>query len=295
MSRAALAVDMTDTDYFAHDRLSDADFAQLAAIISSHVGIKLPPAKRMMVEGRLRKRVRHLGFPGLSEYCRRLFYGHGFEEEFIHLIDAVTTNKTDFFREEEHFDCLARTMVPSLLAARRHAASPLLKVWSAASSNGAEAYSIAMQLDDLRFKLGDFRFAILGTDICTEMLDQGARAIYPEDVAGPIPAEMRRRYLMWSRHESGRREFRIVPELRRTVRFDRLNLMDESYPFDRDVDIIFLRNVLIYFDRPTQEAVLMRLIGHLRPGGYLVLGHSESMIGTNLNLRPVVPAVFQNV
>ncbi|MFN4211156.1 MAG: CheR family methyltransferase, partial [Devosia sp.] len=184
-------------------------------------------------------------------------------------------------------------LVPALLELRRSERQPLLKIWSAASSTGAEAYTLAMVLADLVAQRHDFRFAILGTDISTSVLEQGERAVYPTELVAPVPPAKQQRYLMHARKPGARPEVRIVPELRRLVQFARLNLMDASYPFDRDVDVIFLRNVLIYFDKADQEKVIIRLVEHLRPGGYLILGHSESMIGTAVTMRQVAPAVFQ--
>jgi Methylase of chemotaxis methyl-accepting proteins len=275
------------------DHLSRLDFQRISALIGREVGIKLPPAKRLMVEGRLRKRLRALGLPSFAAYGDYLFRQNGIEREEVFLINTVTTNKTDFFREPEHFELLEKVLVPALLQGRGHERMPLLKVWSAASSTGAEAYTIAMVLADMVAQRHDFRFAVLGTDISTDVLDHGRRAVYPTEQVVPVPQPMQARYLMHARRPGVRPEVRIVPELRRLVRFERLNLMDTSYPFDRDVDIVFLRNVLIYFDKPDQEAVINRLVGHLRPGGYLLLGHSESMIGTSVTMRQVAPAVFQ--
>ncbi|MFN3512338.1 MAG: CheR family methyltransferase [Phenylobacterium sp.] len=273
------------------EELGDRDFERLSRLIGEEVGIKLPQGKRLMLEGRLRKRVRHLGYSGVSEYCRFLFEADGLETELPHLIDVVTTNKTDFFREPDHFAWLTGRIVPELLTARRGGGTPFLKVWSAACSNGAEPYTAAMVLAELAREVGGFRFAVLGTDISTQVLEHGRRAVYAEAAVEPVPEALRRRYLLTSK--AGAREVRIAPELRRLVRFARLNLMSQTYPFDRDVDVIFLRNVLIYFERQTQEAVIRRLAGHLRPGGYLILGHSESMIGTHMRLRQCAPSVFQ--
>ena len=179
--------------------------------------------------------------------------------------------------------------MPDLLDLRSAERRPLLKIWSAASSTGAEAYTLAMVLADLAGERKDFGFSILGTDISTNVLEQATRAVYPAELVAPVPA------MMQSRRPDARRQVRIVPELRRLVRFQRLNLMDSTYPFDRDVDVILLRNVLIYFDKSDQEQVIQRLVSHLRPGGYLLLGHSESMIGTAVTMRPIAPAVFQKV
>jgi chemotaxis protein methyltransferase CheR len=277
------------------DHLSAIDFSRIAGLISTEVGIKLPPAKRLMVEGRLRKRIRALGFDGFDAYCDYLFRRDGLNDERAYLINAVTTNKTDFFREPEHFALLERKLVPTLLALRSAERNPLIKVWSAASSTGAEAYTLAMVLADLAADRRDFRFAILGTDVSTAVLAQGRRAVYPAEMVAPVPPEKQARYVMYARRPGPRPEVRMAPEIRRFVRFAHLNLMQKSYPFDRDVDVIFLRNVLIYFEKTDQEAVIGRLIDHLRPGGYLVLGHSESMVGTSISMRQVAPAVFQKV
>jgi len=273
--------------------LSIANYSRIATLISTEVGIKLPPSKRLMLEGRLRKRVRALGHDSMDAYCDYLFRENGLEHERPYLINAVTTNKTDFFREPEHFTLLQERLVPALLKLRAGERNPLLKIWSAASSTGAEAYTLAMVLADLAAARHDFRYSILGTDISTAVLALGQRAVYPTELIAPVPAGMQARYLMHARRPGNRPEVRIVPELRRLVQFARLNLMDRTYPFDRDVDVVFLRNVLIYFEKRDQEAVIARLIEHLRPEGYLVLGHSESMIGTSIVLRQVAPAVFQ--
>jgi chemotaxis protein methyltransferase CheR len=280
-------------DHDTDDHLTAADFNRIAAMISSEVGIKLPPTKRLMVEGRLRKRVRALGLGSFDAYCAYLFKQDGLAEERPYLINAVTTNKTDFFREPEHFTLLEQKLVPALLAARTGESQPCLKIWSAASSTGAEAYTLAMVLSDLQANRRDFRFAILGTDISTAVLAQGQRAVYPAEMVAPVPAEKQARYVMRARRPGMRPEVRMAPEIRKVVRFAHLNLMDARYPFDRDVDVVFLRNVLIYFEKRDQEAVIGRLIDHLRPGGYLVLGHSESMVGTTITMRQVAPAVFQ--
>ncbi|MEF2074241.1 CheR family methyltransferase [Consotaella aegiceratis] len=273
-------------------KLDSDEFGRIAALVGETVGIKLPPQKRLMVEGRLRKRMRENGKSDLKSYCRFLFDEGGLAQEMTHLIDVITTNKTDFFREPHHYELLEQVLVPDILS-RRGAGKPLLKVWSGASSSGAEAYTAAMVLAELAKKRGDFRFAILGTDISTAMLKQAQRAIYPADMIQPVPAAMQQRYLMRGTGEGRRAEVRMVPELRRLVSFRQLNLMDKAYPFDKDVDIIFLRNVLIYFERHDQEAVVARMLSHLRPKGYLLLGHSESMAANGAPVTQIGPSVFQ--
>ncbi|MGY2053236.1 CheR family methyltransferase [Methylobacterium sp. JK268] len=274
------------------ERLTDAQFRSIAQVVQTRVGIQLPQAKRIMLEGRLRKRLRALNMESYEEYCAYLFDEGRLTDEFVHLVDCVTTNKTDFFREPAHFDFLRDEAVPQLCA-RGGSAARRIKLWSAAASTGAEAYTAAMVLEDMVGRGAPFAYAILGTDVSTEVLATAEAGIYPAEMLAPVPPDFRRRYVLEAR-DPARREMRIAPELRQRVRFQHLNLMSERYPVDGDVDIILCRNVLIYFDKPTQAAVLGRLAQHLSPGGYLIVGHSESMAGTALTgLRQVSSTIFR--
>jgi chemotaxis protein methyltransferase CheR len=275
------------------DQLQEKHFIRLARLVEEHSGIRLPPTKRTMVEGRIRKRMRVLGLSRLDEYGEVIFERGKLNDEFTHLVDCVTTNKTDFFREPDHFDFLRETALPTFLGMRRAAEAPL-KFWSAAASIGAEAYSIAMVAAEV---LGTERrpFTVIGTDISTNVIEQARRAVYPVAMIDPIPLPLRQRYVMRSLN-AAQQEMRIVPEIRRLTVFRHLNLMDESYPVDRDIDIVFCRNILIYFSRETQDAVLRRLCSHLRKGGYLILGHSESLAGVaQTTMRQVAPTIFCRV
>jgi len=270
--------------------LSDRHFKTISRLIEGQVGIKLPAGKRLMLEGRLHKRVRALNYAGVNEYVENLFEDGQFDSEIPHLIDVVTTNKTDFFREPSHFAFMREVAVPELLKLRSRAD---LKIWSSACSTGMEAYTTAMVLDDMTRKGFRFRFRILGTDISTTVLRAARTAIYTLDMLAPVPPEFIKRYFLSSRDRSSD-EVRVVPELRRMTNFMRMNLMDTSYPVDRDVDIVFCRNVLIYFERETQRKVVEQLCAHLRPGGYLMVGHSESMIHSVVpGLKQVQPTIFQ--
>lgn len=272
--------------------LSERHFQSIAELIEGQVGIKLPAGKRVMLEGRLNKRVRALNFSGINEYVEQLFEKERFDDELTHLIDVVTTNKTDFFREPQHFTFLRETAVPDMLM-QRGRASHDLKIWSAACSTGMEAYSTAMVLDDMIRSGSRFAFRILGTDISTAVVRLAKAAIYNSSSLEPVPQAFLKRYFLWSKDRS-RGEVRIVPELRRLTHFARMNLIDAAYPVDRDVDIIFCRNVLIYFDRGTQRKVVERLCSHVRPGGYLLVGHSESMVHSLVpGLKQVQPTIFR--
>jgi chemotaxis protein methyltransferase CheR len=269
--------------------LRHGEFVRLAGFIHEVSGIKLPETKRTMLEGRLRRRLAATGARDFSEYCDHVFAGGETGAEVIHLIDAVTTNKTDFFRESEHFRILADKVLPELAAAGRRP-----KIWSAACSIGAEPYTMAMVISDF-IEQRARRMpppAILATDLSTAVLATAHRGIYPAAMTDPVPKEMRRRYLLRARDRASN-EVRIAPQLRALVRFGRLNLMASDYPVDRDFDAIFCRNVLIYFDRPTQAAVLGRLCDHLRPGGVLAVGHSESLNGLDLPLQSIGHSIFR--
>jgi chemotaxis protein methyltransferase CheR len=272
--------------------LSDRHFRSIAELIEGEVGIKLPPGKQLMLEGRLQKRIRALNYPGPNEYVEALIQGGNVDSELVHLIDCVTTNKTDFFREPSHFAFMKDVAVPTILAARQRGSAGL-KIWSAACSTGMEAYSTAMVLDDMVKNGSRFQFRILGTDISAGVLRLAKAGIYPREATAPVPETMARRYFLHSKDKS-RGEMRVVPELRRLTHFMRMNLMDKSYPVDRDVDIIFCRNVLIYFEKHNQRKVVDQLCEHLRPGGYLMVGHSESMVHAgSLRLKQIQPTIFR--
>ena len=271
------------------DPLSARDFQRLARFIHEYSGIKMPPNKKSMVEGRLRRRVRAVGAAGLAGYCDYLFERDGLETEAINLIDAVTTNKTDFFREPDHFQFLLDQAIPELVARRERGP---IKFWSAACSTGAEPYTLAMLLAEVAAANTGFKASIFASDICTEVLETAILGIYPEAMIAPVPMDMRKRYLLRAR-AGARDRVRIVPQLRAAIRFCRINLMEAPYAADSDMHVIFLRNILIYFDRPTQHRVLTQLCNHLRPGGFLFLGHSETLAGHDLPLRPVATTVFR--
>ena len=274
-------------------RLSDSEFKHLAALVESRAGIRMPAGKRTMLEGRLRRRLRERGMANFADYCRYLDSEGGLEEELSDLIDAVTTNKTDFFREPKHFEILTRIVVPALLKQGIGLDRPLW-VWSAGSSIGAEAYTLAMVLADCAAARPGFDYRILGTDICTTVLKTAAKAIYPEEMAEPIAMELRHRYLMRSRDRKAGL-VRIVPELRGRAAFRQLNFMDTEYRLRGTQDIVFCRNVIIYFDSIVRLAVLTRICSCIAPGGYLFMGHSETISGLDLPLRQIAPTVYVRI
>lgn len=275
-------------------RLTSRDFERFSRLVYEQCGIKLPPHKQSMLEARLRKRLRALGLGSFDEYAELIFSGREPEGELVKLIDAVTTNKTDFFREPSHFEFLVRIALPTLKERDSTGFSRPLRLWSAGCSTGKEPYTLAMVLNEFRATHSDFRFEILGTDISTDVLAKAMQGIYPEDKAAPVPVDLRRKYLLKAK-DPLRHLVRIVPELRAQVRFRRLNFMDADYGLRDPFDVIFCRNVLIYFDRPTQERLLARFAGYLESGSFLFLGHSETLLGLNLPLRQMAPSVYRKI
>jgi len=273
------------------DGIGPRDFDRLAKFIYSYSGIKMPSTKVTMLEGRLRKRLRVTGHSNFDSYCHYLFKEDGLEAETIHLIDAVTTNKTDFFREPNHFQYMVDKVLPELVGQRHRE----IRTWSSACSIGAEPYTIAMVMESYFQEMApDVRYQILATDLSTDVLRTAHKGIFTPEMVDPVPPVLRQRYVMQSK-DKNRNEVRIHPRLRARVGFARLNLMDEKYPVGDPMHMIFCRNVMIYFDKQTQAGVLSRLCECLRPGGYLFIGHSETIAGFDLPLATVANTIFQRI
>ncbi|HDH11213.1 MAG TPA: chemotaxis protein CheR [Nitrospirae bacterium] len=274
--------------------LSEKDFKRLSKFIHSECGIKMPDSKKTMLESRLQKRLRRLRLTSFTEYCDYLFSPQGIENELVHMIDVVTTNKTDFFREPGHFDYLAQKALPELIALHGAGIRKNLMVWSAGCSTGEEPYTLAIVLSEFTERCPGFKFRylILATDISTEVLEKAKHGIYEHERVDPLPPGMKKKYLLKGKNKSSGL-VRIVPELRSKVRFRRLNFLEGDFGMREHMDIIFCRNVIIYFDRPTQEKLLIRFCRHLGPGGYIFMGHSETLHGMNLPLAQVAPTIYR--
>jgi len=273
-----------------NESLSAADFARLRSLILAESGINLTPEKKTMLEVRLRRRLHGLQFLSPAEYCKYVFTPEGRTNELVHLIDAVTTNKTDFFREPDHFEYLVSKALPDLDT--RNGTNRRILVWSAGCSTGEEPYTLAMVLNEYAQDRPGWRFSLLATDICTAVLAKAGAGIFKSEAVNPVPANLRKKYLMRSR-EPGSDLIRVVPELRAKVEFRRLNLMDADYGLSEPPEIIFCRNVIIYFDRPTQVRLLEKLTRQLAAGGYFFAGHSESLQNMGLPLVSAGPAVYR--
>jgi len=287
---------MADTDVatflpteWSNIKLATRDFNLLKTFIEKEIGIQIPPAKRVMLETRLRKRLRALEMPDFHTYTAHVFGPNRDEAEIVQLINAVTTNKTDFFREPAHFAFLTREAVPKLVEGRSEIRP--LTVWSAASSTGEEPYTLAIVLSELEESQG-VPWHVVATDISTAVLARARRAIYSETSTATIPQHLKYKYLLRSRDRT-QGLVRIVPRLRQKVTFQRLNLLDPRYDLPRPIDVIFCRNVFIYFNRPTQSQILLRFVDALRPGGFVFLGHSETINGLSVPLVQIAPTIYR--
>lgn len=268
--------------------LTDRQFKFLAQFIEKELGIRMPDVKRTMLESRLQKRLKNLKIDSYDEYLDRVFGGD--DIELIQMIDVITTNKTDFFREADHFDILVTRLLPHYTNRQNaHCA-----FWSAGCATGEEPYSLAMVLEEYKRTNPAFSYNIVASDISAMALSTGIDAVYHSDKTEPIPASYKKRYLLKNK-DLNKPEVRIKKELRDKVDFLRLNLMDEHYPFKDKFDIIFCRNVIIYFDRSTQYRILYKLCNCLSVGGYLLLGHSETLTGMSLPLMNIAPTVYERI
>ena len=272
---------------FSHVSLESKSFVKLSRFIEENLGIKMPEGKKVMLESRLQKRLKILEYSSFEEYLNFLFSDEGMRNEYPRLIDAVTTNKTDFFREPNHFELLTN----QILTKSPFLNKKIIRLWSAASSTGEEPYTLAIVMEEFRKLHNDMDYRILASDISQEVLDIGIKAIYNNEKIAPVPINLQKKYFLKSK-DPKLQQFRVKPELRNKISFNQINLM-EPYSLAEKIDIVFCRNILIYFDRTRQEKVLRRIICQMNPGGVLILGHSETITGMDLNLTNIAATVYR--
>ena len=268
--------------------MRDSEFEFIRGLVYERSRINLGPDKRELVSTRLGKRLRATNSPSLAEYCA-LLQAPGADEELSNLIDVMSTNHTFFFREQAHFDFLKSTALPELTGRMAKERWSQIHVCSAASSSGEEAYSIAITL---AMCIPKTPWSIEGTDISNRIVAKAQRGVYDDDTVRNLPeAVVRTHFQRGFGPQEG--QVRVRPELRNRVNFSQLNLLEGEPGFSEPFQIIFCRNVMIYFDRPTQEELIARLTRRLVPGGYLLVGHSESLSNVKHTLRSVRPATYQ--
>ena len=279
---------MVNADFSPLVKMSEADFLKYSTFIYDNFGINMTIAKKVMLESRLQKRLKTLGITSFRSYFD-LINSPGGDLELMQMIDVVSTNKTDFFREPVHFDFLASQVLPAWQWKKS------IRIWSAGCSSGEEPYSIAIAMAEFNLRHGHLDYQIMATDISTAMLKKGMDAVYGIDRVTHIPLDFKMKYMLKSKDQENP-TIRITPELRKRVTFERLNFMDEMYSqITGSFDVIFCRNVIIYFDRKTQEKVINRLCRKLNKGGILFLGHSESTTDFVLPLEQIKPTIYRRV
>lgn len=272
--------------------MSDSDFRRFREMVYRECGINIVLAKKTMLAGRLRKRLRELGIDSFGKYYEYVSGEGGRAGEIVRMLDVVSTNKTDFFREPGHFDTLANKVLPALVRSGKWHPGRRLNIWSAGCSSGQEPYTIAMVTAEFvsRNRTGDF--SVLATDISTRVLEAARKGIYPSSAMEPVPPALKRKYTMYGKGNLDGFS-RIVPELRKHVQFQRLNLNGgRNFGIRTRMDIIFCRNVIIYFDRETQRTLFQKFYDQLEPGGALFIGHSETLNGINDRFKTTGSATY---
>lgn len=278
---------MANTNEDFTSKLTVPQFKRLGQFIHSNYGIQMPDSKKVLLEGRLQKRIKINNLKNFTEYVEFLFSDLGQSKELQFFIDAVSTNKTDFYREPHHFDFLREEFLPNFAQNNKH-----LKIWSAAASSGEEPYTIAIELREFISKNIGFTYEMLGTDISTDILQKASKGVYDEKRVEIIPLKIKQKYFLRSKNRESKK-VKVAPILQKNLRFRTINLTVPLSGIPHDYDLIFCRNVLIYFNREVQEKVINAMCSKLKPGGYLFLGHSESTTGIKAPVTQVAPTIYK--
>lgn len=272
--------------------LTDNTFLKFSTFIHSNFGIMLPPSKKSMLQGRLLKRLRKTGITSFETYFKIVTSGVN-PQELKEMINVVSTNKTDFFREPYQFNFLTETAVPYLLKNYKSDYYNPFIFWSAGCSTGEEPYTMSMVLSEYALTRAEFNFRILATDISTNVLETAKQAVYSKDLIKPIPLHLRKKYLLRGKN-SQNGQVKIAPELRKKINYKRLNFMDD-FTLQEKAHAIFCRNVVIYFDDAFKQELIQKFYDNLAPGGYLFLGHSETLSRLETPFKLLEPTIYQKV
>lgn len=267
--------------------LKDEDFNRFRDLIYREAGIKLNDVKKILVQSRLIKRLRELRLDNFSEYHNYLV--NNYDNEKINFINSITTNKTDFFRENDHFDYMRNVILPGIEKSRLRE----IRIWSAGCSSGEEPYTIAMTVMDYYGKRQMPELLILATDIDTQVLQKGITGIYPEDRLATVDERIIDTYFTSDGEQS--RNYEVKDFVKKCIYFRRLNLLQDEYPMKKQFDIIFCRNVIIYFDRDTQRKLFDKFHEYLKDDGFLLIGHSENITSITDKFRLCGRTIYRKV
>lgn len=270
------------------DPISEVEHRLVSNFVESTAGIQMPASKRTLIETRLRKRQRVLGFDNLKDYIHFALKDIEGEAERQNLLDALTTNKTEFYREDAHFNFLR-----NYVTQRRYTTSNPLKIWSAGCSTGEEPYTLAIEMLEVQRASSSFSFSITATDISGRCLEKARKAIYPHEKITPVDIELRHRYLLRSK-DASKNIIKIGPEARAPVQFDYFNLITgDWHKWHQQFDVIFCRNVMIYFNNLDRGVLTERFYDALKPKGILMIGHSESLIDSSGLFERLEPTIYR--
>jgi chemotaxis protein methyltransferase CheR len=276
---------LAETDY----NVTDADFRRISDMVYKYCGINLHDGKKQLVRARIAKRLRSGGFRDLPSYLD-FVRSDSTGNEFALLIDAMSTNLTSFYREPDHFRYLAEVGLPETIARKQKTGDNRLRLWSAGGSTGEEPCTLAMTVLDTIKNPDQWDIKILATDISTHVLKIARCGFYSPQRLETLPAGYKERFFQ-SRVVNEHKGFSVAPQVQQMISFRHLNLM-ESWPFNGPFDFIFCRNVMIYFDKPTQERLVNRYWDVLAPGGVLFTGHSESLTGVEHKFKYIKPTIY---
>lgn len=261
------------------------EFQQFRTMIYDESGISLSEQKHALLASRLSKRLRDLDLATFSEYYAKVMEDQT-REEFTRMLDLISTNKTDFFREPKHFDFLREQILPELDSIKR------IRIWSSACSTGEEPYTIAMTLYEAVQNPERWDFKVLASDLSTRVLAKAASGLYDVARFSAVPPDVMKRHFLRGRGDQTG-VYKVKPHLADAITFRRINLMDDHFPIKNLLDLIFCRNVMIYFDRPTQETLVNKFHRYLKPGGYLFIGHSESLQWVTHPFKAIAPTIYK--
>lgn len=273
-----------------HKMITDQLFEKFSRLVYQECGINLTSGKKELLQARVNKRLRATGIASYRDYYDYITSSDN-QGEIIHFLDSISTNLTYFFREPKHFEFLERTALPKLIQSKMEERNQRLRIWSAGCSTGEEPYSLAMCVLSQLPDPAKWDFKILATDISTRVLQVGINGIYPRDRIAKVPANLQKMHFRKQRQQNGE-VYEVSRKLKDIITFRRLNLK-ESYPFSGPFDFIFCRNVMIYFDKETQQHLVQKMANYLSVGGYLMVGHSESLTGLQHGLSYVQPSVYR--
>lgn len=273
--------------------LSEGEFDQIRALVKQHTGIHLSDQKRSLVLSRLTRRLRSLGLANFTEYIKVL-QGPGAEEELLNMINRITTNKTDFYRENHHFEFMTKTLLPGLVSQAQRTGQKKVRIWSAGCSSGEEPYTLAITLAEFFKNLPGWDYKILATDLDTNMLRKASAGVYDARLLEPVPRDKLNRYFTQNRGD-GADTYTVSQKLRDLIIFRKFNLMSPTYPVKVPLDAVFCRNVLIYFTNQDRVRIVTNFHRVIKPGGYMFVGHSESLRQVNELFKYTGTTVYQRI